>query len=237
MWNPLFFLSRFDDAWNVIFEKLYNLYENKISKKIKTMFIKIKWRCLHANLITPQKQKTIYFVKVVMWIENKMITSSKNLWFTIINLFCWKRWSGCWIISKQCLLKIVYLLLFFNLQLSFRFCDDYWNMTEWLKKQRWLYKTQIRGICSKLFCESETLMNENSTLMNMVLLFFFCDSGSYGSFIWKWWNNVVTSCCFCLLKRFFILEHFDFKIFFFLSIAFSPSAGADPWLVSNRCMR
>ena len=74
-------------------------------------------------------------------------------------------------------------------------------------------------ICSKLFYKNKALTNEDSMLINLILffwfclIFFLCEHGSYDSFILKWWNDVVTSRCFCLLKRFFI-SGLGFRIFF-----------------------
>ena len=56
--------------------------------------------------------------------------------------------------------------------------------------------------------------------MNLILFFWFyfvffslCEHRLYDSFVLKQWNDVVTSRCFCLLKRFFILR-LGLRIFF-----------------------
>ena len=80
--------------------------------------------------------------------------------------------------------------------------------------------TNLCEICSKLLHKNKTLTNKNSTLMKLILFFWFhfvffslCKHGLYDSFVLKWRNDVMTPRCFCLLKRFFILE-LGLRIFF-----------------------
>ena len=133
--------------------------------------------------------------------------------------------------------------------MSFRFCDDYWNMIKWLKKQCWLHNTQIH-IKSVQNCFIKTKRWQVKIqcwwiwFYFLILMFFFlCEHELYNLFVLKWWNDVMTPRCFCLLKRFFILG-FGFRIFFsfnslIVSIVFphGPTSGwcqIDVWNKSNQ---
>ena len=83
-----FFQSWLDDMWNVILKNC--------TIHVKTMFVKESQWCHWNKMTLPSREpddaakvKNNLFKKLIICVENKMITSS-NLWFIIINLFHWK---------------------------------------------------------------------------------------------------------------------------------------------------
>ena len=76
----IFFFNRDSMTCEMWFQKIVWFMWKQSLWKNHNDVIEIKCRCHCANLMTQRKQKTVHSKKLMICVENKMITSS-NLWF------------------------------------------------------------------------------------------------------------------------------------------------------------
>ena len=171
------------------------------------MFIKKSQQCHWNKMTLPScksddaaETKTIHSKKLMMCVENKMITSL-NLWFKIVDLFSSKMTIKLLNSFKTAFVKrhTFFIIFQFTIVISIL-----WRL---LKHDRMIEKTMLIiqytnlfTICSKLLYENEALTSENSMLINLILffVFFYVVTGFTTRLYWNdemtSWRRVVSVC-------------------------------------------